>query len=114
MNFEDFNDYQYNIRKFCVYPGKDDSGIVPYPYFGLVGETGEVFEKVKKILRDKGGTVTYADTEDITKELGDCLFYLARIAQHLGINLGDVASTNLIKLQSRLDRNKIQGQGDNR
>ena len=43
---------------------------------GLVGEAGETADKVKKILRDKGGHASDADREEIIKELGD-VFLLA-------------------------------------
>jgi NTP pyrophosphatase (non-canonical NTP hydrolase) len=46
--------------------------------------------------------------------LGDVLWYISNLSHELKIDLEDVANTNLNKLFSRLERNKINGSGDNR
>ncbi len=81
---------------------------------GLSGEAGEVAEKFKKIIRDRGGVVTPADTQEIVKELGDVLWYVSAIADYLGVSLEQVASENLDKVLSRKARGKSRGSGDNR
>jgi len=107
-----FEEYQKESKKTAQYPSIG-SGFV-YPTLGLVGEAGEVAEKVKKIFRDKGGVVDEETKNLLKKELGDVLWYLAQVSSELGISLDDVAKTNLEKLFSRLERNKISGDGDNR
>ncbi len=81
---------------------------------GINGEAGEIAEKVKKIIRDKGGEVSEQDKLDMAKEVGDVLWYLAVFAHHLGIPLETIAQQNLDKLQSRKARGVLQGSGDNR
>ncbi len=76
---------------------------------GLAGEAGEVAEKVKKLMRD-----SQFSKEEVVKELGDVLFYVTALANHIGSNLQTVANTNIKKLHDRKDRNKIKGSGDNR
>ena len=76
---------------------------------GLVGEAGEVAEKIKKFIRDEDFS-----KEDIVKELGDVLFYTTALANHIGSDLQTVLDTNIKKLHDRKKRNKIQGSGDNR
>ena len=76
---------------------------------GLCGEAGEVAEKIKKFFRDEEFS-----KEDIVKELGDVLFYITALANHIGSDLQIVMNKNIEKLHDRLDRNKIQGSGDNR
>ena len=107
-----FDDYQQESRKTAIYPGAGNN--FTYPTLGLCGEAGEVAEKVKKIFRDSGGYVTPEKTEEIKKELGDVLWYLAQLSTELGLSLNDVAWNNLEKLFSRLERNRLNGEGDNR
>lgn len=49
--------------------------------FGLVGESGEVAEKFKKLIRDNAGKVSEADKKEIIKELGDILWYINSVSQ---------------------------------
>jgi NTP pyrophosphatase (non-canonical NTP hydrolase) len=78
--------------------------------FGLVGEAGEVAEKVKKLVRD--GT-RYSDNE-ILLELGDVLFYITALANLHNGDLRKVLDLNMLKLNDRKQRGKLQGSGDNR
>ena len=64
---------------------------------GLVGEAGEVAEKVKKVIRDKGNL----NQAELVKELGDVLFYVAALANHIDSDLETVAVNNLAKLHDR-------------
>ena len=81
---------------------------------GLVGEAGEVAEKYKKIIRDKEGKLSTADKAEITKELGDVLWYVAVLAGYLDVTLESVAKQNIAKLESRKNRGVQHGAGDNR
>lgn len=81
---------------------------------GINGESGEIAEKVKKIIRDKKGVVSEEDKRELAKEIGDVLWYLAVFAEELGVQLEDVAAQNLDKLQSRKQRGVLGGSGDNR
>ena len=108
----DFDNYQIEARKTAIYPNKDKNFI--YPTLGLVGESGEVAEKIKKILRDKNGKFDYESKTAIKKELGDVLWYLANLCNELEFTLNEVAEENLEKLNNRLSRGKISGSGDDR
>jgi len=85
-----------------------------YSLIGLVGETGEVAEKIKKLIRDKNGQLDDKYRNEIKKEMGDVLWYFSQLATDLGIDLEDLAKINLEKLKSRQTRSKIHGSGDNR
>lgn len=108
----DFNKYQEESQKTANYPNKGNNYI--YPVLGLAGESGEVAEKIKKIIRDDNGIVSLEKKEEIKKELGDVLWYLAQLSTEFGLKLEDVAQTNLEKIFSRLERDRIGGSGDNR
>lgn len=77
---------------------------------GLVGESGEVAEKIKKIFRDKN---KFSD-EDVLKELGDVLFYVVALSNIFGGNLKKTMEMNMAKLDDREQRGKLKGSGDNR
>jgi NTP pyrophosphatase (non-canonical NTP hydrolase) len=81
---------------------------------GINGEAGEIAEKIKKIIRDKNGEVSQQDKEELSKEIGDVLWYLAVFAHDLGFQLDGIAKQNLDKLQSRKARGVLGGAGDNR
>mgnify|MGYP002015964290 FL=1 len=106
------NDYQLESRNTARYPDAGNNLI--YPTLGLTGEAGEVADKVKKLIRDRGGVVDEGFVEDVALELGDVLWYVAQLATELGLSLEDVASANLRKLRSRADRGTLQGDGDHR
>lgn len=108
----DFQEYQRTSRQTVKYPNAGKNFI--YPTLGLAGEAGEVAEKVKKIIRDSDGTPDADTREAIQKELGDVLWYVAQVATEFGLKLDDIASANIAKLQSRMERGKIGGSGDAR
>mgnify|MGYP001611616020 FL=1 len=81
---------------------------------GLSGEVGEVAEKIKKIFRDKKGRVSKTDKQELSKELGDVLWYVSQLATEFGLPLDEIVNGNVEKLNSRFKRGKINGSGDNR
>ena len=104
---EKFNNYGLFVKSMKVYPEKH---AVVYPALGLAGEAGEIAEKVKKWLRgDKE-----LDKQELLKELGDPLWYIAALADDLGFTLQDVVDANIAKLESRKERGVVKGSGDNR
>ncbi|MBI5957850.1 MAG: nucleoside triphosphate pyrophosphohydrolase family protein [Chloroflexi bacterium] len=107
-----FKEYQERAADTAHYPNAGQNPI--YPTLGLAGEAGEVAEKVKKVLRDKGGTFDAEAVAAIQKELGDVLWYVARLAAELGLDMEQVAAANLAKLADRKARNQLHGSGDER
>lgn len=105
------NRYQELAKTTAVFPEK--MGIV-YCALALGGESGEVQEKVKKVIRDLDGEWNDHRRYDTAQELGDVLWYLANLADQLGYKLSDIAQMNLDKLQSRKERGVIKGSGDER
>eukprot|EP00927_Polykrikos_kofoidii_P080649 TRINITY_DN77564_c0_g1_i1.p1 TRINITY_DN77564_c0_g1~~TRINITY_DN77564_c0_g1_i1.p1 ORF type:complete len:145 (+),score=33.47 TRINITY_DN77564_c0_g1_i1:137-571(+) len=104
--------YHREAMSTAVYPQKGNN--VAYVALGLVGESGEVANKVKKVLRDEGGEFTTARRLEIADEVGDVLWYAAAMADELGVPLEEIAKRNLAKLRSRRERGAIAGSGDQR
>jgi len=109
-----FNNYQTNASRTAFYPRVFKNQGLYYTALGLAGEAGEVANKVKKIMRDNNGNLEEKAKAEIFDELGDVLWYCATIADEIGVNLEDVATLNLVKLQDRMNRGKISGSGDKR
>jgi NTP pyrophosphatase (non-canonical NTP hydrolase) len=107
-----FNEYQAKVKLTAHYPVIAEPYV--YPALGLAGETGEVLEKIKKIFRDEQGKITPEKKQELIKELGDVLWYLATLARELEIPFEDIAQNNVTKLFSRLERGVLHGDGDNR
>lgn len=105
------NEYQDWTEKTAIYPKNE--GIV-YTALGLAGEAGEVANVVKKMIRDDSNHLLQEKRDKLVYELGDVLWYAARLATELNIPLEDVMQLNHDKLEDRLARNVIKGSGDNR
>lgn len=112
-----FDEYQKQAITTDTYSGTmtaiSDPGFLEKA-FGLVGEAGEVAEKLKKIIRDKDGVLTDDDKREIIKEFGDVLWYISALSHYLGVSFESVAQGNLEKVLSRKARGKTHGSGDNR
>ena len=111
-----FEEYQIESKKTAVYPKKDGSLNYPltYPVMGMLSEAGEVAGKVKKAIRDNGGVIDEERKQDLAAEVGDVLWYMTQICSELGLSLDEIAKANLDKLNSRMDRGVLSGNGDNR
>ena len=107
----DLDMYQKVALTTAIYPREQ---AIIYPTLGLTGEAGEVANKVKKIIRDGSDSKDEKLVSEIKAEIGDCLWYIAVLANDFDIQLSDIASTNLEKLEKRKEKGTIHGSGDNR
>jgi NTP pyrophosphatase (non-canonical NTP hydrolase) len=107
----EFSSYQRLSKATAVYPTRS---AVAYVTLGLAGESGEVADKVKKVIRDQQGIFNPDNIESIKGEMGDVLWYLAQLATELGLDLNDIAQGNLDKLRDRQARGVLGGSGDRR
>ena len=64
---------------------------------GVSEEAGEVVGVVKRHI----GYGEPLDRAKLTRELGDLLWYLARLADEVGVTLDEVAEVNVAKLRAR-------------
>lgn len=75
----------------------EPDGLILNGVLGLCGETGEVSDHVKKHLF-QGHEL---NKQKLIGELGDVCWYIAILAQGLGVDLETVLKGNIQKLQSR-------------
>ena len=109
------NDYQDKAKTFCL-PECDN---ITYAILGLAEEVGELQGKLAKAVR-KGNIsinnnclmMSYgfdgnAFKEELKRELGDVLWFVAHTSSQLGFSLEDVAKNNIAKLSERKKKNEI-------
>lgn len=123
MNFDEYAGFTHET---AIYPQSwDDIEDVPkwalaewvglsYVIGKLNGEAGELAELHFKALRDEACMLTAERKALMRKELGDVLYYVARIAIHLGVSFDDIAVENMEKLRARKTRGVLQGSGSDR
>ena len=112
-----FDEYQKLAITTDTFGGKPQPITTPAfmsKLLGLVGDSGEVAEKFKKIYRDNQSKLDESQLKDIEKELGDVLWYIQAMCNYLGLSLEEVAQRNLDKVLDRKARGKSHGSGDNR
>jgi len=68
-------------------------------YLGIVGEVGSVVSELKKKIRDGEGYTSFK--EQLKEELGDVLWYISTIATLNELDLGEIATGNLMKIKDR-------------
>src|SRR5258708_340175 len=95
-----FDEYQKKALTTAISSESEFNNLLHW-VLGINGEAGEIAEKIKKIIRDKNGKVSEADKEELAREIGDVLWYLAVFAHHLEVPFETVAQQNLDKLHSR-------------
>lgn len=108
-----FNDYQKQALTTVV-PHPDPLMYKTIMAMGVSGEAGEVLEKWKKIVAYKEGVISKEDLQELGKELADVVWYIAVLADALGLSLEDLMTQNLAKLADRKARGVQKGAGDNR
>ena len=110
-----FIDYQYDSAKTAIYPEAGTGSQLALAYCALgLGEAGEVQNKIKKVIRDNEGIITVDAISEITKELGDILWYIAAMCREIGVPMHMIAELNIQKLRQRQLDDKLKGSGDNR
>ena len=102
--------YTEFTRDTALYP-KDVE--MEYLMLGLANEVGEVLGKYKKHLR--GDMMVLQDfREGLIDELGDVMWYFARICDTLDVKMYEVMKRNIDKLSKRMTEGTIKGDGDER
>lgn len=108
-----FSDYQKQaLTTYIVNPKNTSKEELARIVLGVVGESGEIAEKIKKFLRQDNDLTDLKDL--LVKEIGDVVWYLAVLSHILGVDFETVAQVNIEKLAKRNQEKKIFGDGDER
>ncbi len=102
----DFETYKKWSRSTAVYPKELEE---EYLMIGLANEVGEVLGKYKKQLRGDGDKY-----KEIRSELGDVMWYIARLFDFYDMDMIEVLHENYLKLTDRKERGVLKGDGDKR
>lgn len=112
---QDLSLLEYQFAQGRTANGKlDDHERATQAVMGLVGETGELVDAMKKWLyHDHGLPTPY-----LVEELGDILWYVSELCSCFDLNLSVVAYYNVKKLEKRYpdgfdaERSKNRGEQD--
>jgi NTP pyrophosphatase (non-canonical NTP hydrolase) len=77
--------------------GNQDPRELSYLGLGLAGEAGEVAGELKKLLRDGR-----SDPARLAEELGDVIYYWARLCVAVGVVPGELLDRSRAKIEARL------------
>lgn len=110
----DFNEYQEKASRTATFDNEPREIQLFNLGLGIAGESGEVAEKLKKVIRDDKAVLTDEKREALKKEIGDVLWYLSQLSRVLGYAFSEVAEANVSRLADRAARGVITGSGDNR
>lgn len=106
-----FNEYQDQTAQTAIYPSKQ---ALEYLCLGVASEAGEIAGKMKKLIRDEKGFSSEDWDRSLKAEIGDVLWYLARLADELNFSLSEIAEENIQKLLNRKNKGTLKGSGDDR
>ncbi len=90
---------------FDPFAGQKSTMELMYIQMGISGEAGELTEAIKKLVRTHGHNATaYATSEErahMKEELGDIMWYIARMCNFFDVTIEELVVANMIKLKAR-------------
>lgn len=114
----EWEDYVDITDETAVYPGAfydrknpmfHVMGIM-YAALGLNGEAGEVADVVKKQFRNNGdlhsGDLKFCNK--MMEEMGDVMWYMARLCRALNLDMQEILEMNVIKLKERKEQDALK------
>ena len=98
MDIDDYSAWAAGVAQIPA-GGTTDRERLSYLALCLSGETGEVADHVKKLLRD--GERAWSP-EKVAEELGDVIFAWAALCAAVGRTPSDILSASRAKIEARL------------
>ena len=94
MTIDDYADWAATVTKVTQPPGSER---LAYLGLGLTGESGEVAEHIKKLLRDD-----WLDKAGLVDELGDVIYYWACLCAATGQQPSELLKASAAKINRRI------------
>lgn len=95
------NEYQHEVAEFpSDYPIELGTFAT---ILGMSRELGKLSETMMKILMKEKSVIDEKEKAIISSYLGRILFYLARSAEHCGLNLDAVMQDNILRMERERD-----------
>jgi NTP pyrophosphatase (non-canonical NTP hydrolase) len=88
-------EYTKEVHRTCSI--EDPRELLILTALGIAGESGEVVDTLKKVLYHSHEL----NVTELSKEIGDLLWYMVLLCDTIGVRLDDVMQANVEKLQKR-------------
>jgi NTP pyrophosphatase (non-canonical NTP hydrolase) len=95
MTIDEYAEWAASVAKVTQPPTSER---LSYLALGLAGESGEVAEHIKKLLRDG-----QLDQAAMAEELGDVVYYWACLCKALGRRPSEVLAASHARIQARIN-----------
>jgi NTP pyrophosphatase (non-canonical NTP hydrolase) len=105
-----------NLKEYCNWTGNTCAKLETlfedniHMLFGMMTEIGELIDVYKKDLAYKKPI----DIVNVKEEIGDIMFYIASFCRINNLNLDEIISTNVKKLESRYPERFTEYHANNR
>lgn len=94
MTVDEYAAWAAGVAKVDAHPSNER---LSYLGLGLAGESGEVAEHIKKLLRDD-----WLDRAGLVEELGDVIYYWACLCAATGQQPSELLDASVAKIKRRL------------
>lgn len=91
--------YHEFTKTTAIYPGADiirSADALEYLSLAFIGESGEIADKYKKVIRDNNGVISEEVRQGLSKELGDVMYYISQMCNTFEYKLYNLVDINSI------------------
>lgn len=113
MTTDDIRGLQQALREFAVARDWEQFHIPKNLVLALLAEAGELAEPFQWLTPDQAASIMKGPrAADVEDELADVAIYLLRLADVLGVNLGEAVRSKLTRNETRFPVGTVRGRAD--
>ena len=110
MSHDDVDELRLRLRAFAAARAREQLHTPKNLAMALAGEVGELLESVQWLTPEQAAEVMDSSrADDVRDELADVTIYLVRLADHLGVDVFEVAHTKLERNHDRFPSGDVHG-----